>query len=391
MKHESSRRNFLRAGLIMPAAGLVSSTTEAPRFQSSPGVSYRTLGKTGLKVSSVGFGTGFNPKPEVVARAIDLGVNYFDTARIYGDSERIFGTAIKGKRDKILISTKTGGRTKEEIFQQMELSLQALGTDYVDVYLLHAKDSPESVNDDMIGAMDALKKQGKARNIGLSTHDPNNVVDVVMKSGKLDVVQLTYSYPIGGMYRENAIKKLNAAGIGLVAMKVVIAISGIRMMEEFAKGKTLMNMGIDFSVKKSGEACVSAIKWALLNSAIGTAIPDHNNIANLEMNVRAMTEPYTAKDERLLYALNEQMRPLYCRMCYECRGQCRHGLPITDTLRYLAYNDFGGNYHQARQNFSELPREARDARCADCSSCTVRCPAGVAVRERMIRAQELLA
>lgn len=389
MSHDTSRRNFLRAGLFMPAAGLVSSRPQVS-VPSTPAVSYRILGRTGLKVSTVGFGTGFTPNPEVVARAIDLGVNYFDTSRDYGESERIFGGAIKGKRDKLLISTKTNGKTKEDVFKQMDVSLQMLGTDHVDVYHLHAKDSQESVTDESIQALESLKQQGKARAIGLSTHDPGNMVDFILKTGKFDVIQLTYSYPIGGVFREEAIKKLNAAGIGVVAMKVVRAMSGIRMMEEFAKGKNLMNMGIDFSIKKSGEACVSAIKWAIRNPAVATTVPDPVNAANLEMNVRAMTEPYTAKDERLLFALNEQIRPLYCRMCYECRGQCPNGLPVTDMLRYLAYNDFGGNFHHARAKFLELPEAVRQVRCSDCSSCAVQCPNGVGVRDRLIRAQELL-
>ena len=390
MKHDTSRRRFLKAGLIAPAAGLISPSLEVPS-QAPAGVTYRILGKTGLKTSAVGFGTGFNPNPEIVARAIDLGVNYFDTSRDYGDSERIFGGAIKGKRDKILISTKTNGRTKEDIFKQMAVSLQMLGTDYVDVYHLHAKDSPESVTDEMMEALETLKQQGKTRAIGLSTHDPANMLDHILKAGKLDVVQFTYSYPIGGVFREEAIKKLNAAGIGLVAMKVVRAMSGIRMMEELAKGKSLMNMGIDMSVKKTGEACVSAIKWVLHNPAIATTVPDPANMANLEMNVRAMTEPYTTKDEKLLFALNEQIRPFYCRMCYECKGQCPNGLPVTDMLRFLAYNDFGGNFHQARSKFHELPGEVRNVRCRDCSSCAIQCPNGVRVQDRLIRAQELFA
>jgi predicted aldo/keto reductase-like oxidoreductase len=390
MKHDASRRGFLKAGLILPAARLVPPRLETS-FQAPSGVSYRILGKTGLKVSTVGFGTGFNPNPDIVARAIDLGVNYFDTSRDYGDSERLFGGAIKGKRDKILISTKTNGRTKEDIFKQMGISLQMLGTDHVDVYLMHATDTPERITDEMLEALEILKQEGKTRAIGLSTHDPKNMLDPILKVGKLDVVQLTYSYPIGGVFREEAIKKLNAAGVGLVAMKVVRAMSGIRMMEELAKGKNLMNMGVDMSVKKTGEACVSAIKWVLTNPAIATTVPDPASVANLEMNVRAMTEPYTTKDERLLFALNEQIRPLYCRMCYECRGQCPNGLPVTDMLRFLAYNDFGGNFHQARAKFMELPGEVRNVRCSDCSSCAVQCPNGVAVRDRLVRAQELLA
>ena len=80
------------------------------------------------------------------------------------------------------------------------------------------------------------------------------------------------------------------------------------------------------------------------------------------MNFRAMSEPYTPADEKLLYVMNEQIRPHYCRMCYECKGQCPKGMPVTDVLRFLAYNDFGGNYHQAA---GELQRSGeRSPRCA---------------------------
>ncbi len=388
MKHDSSRRRFLQAGLIVPAAGLVSSRLEAAD-EASSGVSYRMLGRTGLKVSTVGFGSGFNPKPEVVARAIDLGINYFDTSRDYGDSERLLGSAIKGRRDKILISTKTPATTKAGIFKDMDTSLQMLGTDHVDVYHLHAQDAPERVSNEMIEAIEALKKQGKTRAIGLSTHDPNNMVDFILKAGRFDVIQTTYSYPIGGPFREAALAKLKDAGIGLIAMKVVIAMSGISMMEQIrTKGFGSLTLQ---PRKLVGENCVAAIKWALRNSAICTTVPNHDSVANLEMNVRAMTEPYTPKDERLLYARNEEIRPLYCRMCYECRGQCTNGLPVTDVLRFLAYNDFGGNFHQAREKFLGLPAQVRSVRCSDCSSCSVHCPNGVEVRDRLIRAQELLA
>ncbi len=388
MKHVSSRRRFLQTGLIAPAAGLISSRLEATD-EASAGVSYRMLGKTGMKASTVGFGSGFNPKPEVVARAIDLGINYFDTSRDYGDSERLLGGAIKGKRDKILISTKTPATTKAEIFKDMDTSLQMLGTDHVDVYHLHAQDAPERVSNDMIEALEALKKQGKTRAIGLSTHDPNNMVDFILRAGKFDVIQTTYSFPIGGPFREAALAKLKDAGIGVIAMKVVIAMSGISMMEQIrTKGFGSLNLQ---PRKLVGENCVAAIKWALRNSAICTTVPNHDTLANLEMNVRAMTEPYTPKDERLLYARNEEIRPLYCRMCYECRGQCSYGLPVTDVLRFLAYNDFGGNFHQAREKFISLPAQVRSVRCSDCSSCSVHCPNGVQVRARLIRAQELLA
>ena len=103
-----------------------------------------------------------------------------------------------------------------------------------------------------------------------------------------------------------------------------------------------------------------------------------------------MTEPYTPQDEKMLYVRNEKIRSRYCRMCYECKGRCPKGVPVADELRYLAYNDFGGDFHQARENFKRLPKEIRAVHCSDCSTCAIECPNGVEVRNRLIRAQNLL-
>ena len=378
MEFNSSRRKFLQAGLILPAAGLAS-TYSFDAFSKTPdSVSYRVLGKTGLKVSSVGSGVGIEPDPQVITRAIDLGVNYFDTARGYGNgnSERITGSALKGKRNRVVLATKTDGRTKAAIFKDMEASLKALNTDYVDIYHLHSRDTPDTITDEAVKACEMLKKQGKTRFIGVSTHNVHAVTDRILKIGKFDVVQTTYSYAIGGApLRQEAIAKLYAAGIGIVAMKVVIAVAGF--------------IPRDINLPKEGP--LAAIKWVLLNPAISTTVPYVKNIAELEMNVRAMTETYTPKDEKMLYTRNQEIRPFYCRMCYECKGKCPNGVPVTDELRFLAYNDFGGNFHQAQENFRRLPEEIRSVRCSDCSSCAIQCPNGVDVRNRLIRAQELLA
>jgi aryl-alcohol dehydrogenase-like predicted oxidoreductase len=193
MRFDSSRRKFLKAGVVLPAAGLVS-TCELKAFAGSPDtVSYRVLGKTGLKVSCVGSGVGIEPDPEVISRAVDLGINYFDTARGYGNgkSEMITGSALKGKRDKVILATKTDGRTRADIFKDMDESLKALGTDYVDVYHLHSRDTPDTITDEAVEACEILKKQGKARFIGVSTHDLHAVADTILETGKFDVVQTT--------------------------------------------------------------------------------------------------------------------------------------------------------------------------------------------------------
>lgn len=380
MKHNSSRRRFLQAGLALPAVGLLSGKSLGSILpQPSPsGLAFRTLGKTGLKVTSVGCAAGAIPDPDILERALDLGINYYDTARIYGQgkSEQILGRAIKGKRDKIVLASKTYSNTKETILKDIETSLEMLGTDHLDIYHQHSRHTPEEITDEMIETMELVKQQGKTRFIGVSTHDPNAMVDFILKVGKFDAVQTTYSYAIGAPYRDGAIAKLHNAGIGIIAMKVVIATA----TPKGDKGNHLSN-----------EGGLAAIKWVLNNPAISTTVPWSETIDELEINFRAMTEEYTPEDEKILFARSEQIRELYCRMCFQCKGKCPKGVPVADELRFLAYNDFKGNFHEAREGFWDLPREIRNIRCSDCSECVVQCPNGVKVRDRLIRAQELLA
>ncbi len=378
MEFDSSRRKFLQAGIVLPAAGFIASQYPDAFGQIPAGVVYRTLGKTGLKVSGVGCGIGLIPDPAVLVRAVDLGVNYFDTARMYekGKSEEIAGAALRGRRHKIVLASKTDALTKADVLKDMDDSLKALQTDHLDIWHLHSRDTPDMITDEAIEACETLKKQGKTRFIGVSAHDINAVVDKIVKIGKFDVVQTTYSYPIGSHMRNASIKKLYDAGIGVVAMKVIVAVAGFIPPKE---------------MKLKGVGPLAAIKWALMNPMISTTVPFAKNIAEVEMNFRAMTEPYTVQDEKLLYTRNEEIRSDYCRMCYECKGKCPKGVPVTDELRYLAYHDFGGDFHQAQNIFVRLPMEIRAVHCSDCSACSIQCPNGVEVRNRLIRAQELLA
>ena len=104
-----------------------------------------------------------------------------------------------------------------------------------------------------------------------------------------------------------------------------------------------------------------------------------------------MAERFEPRDEKLLAQINEEIRPLYCRMCYRCTGQCPQGAAIPETLRYLSYADFYGQFALGREHFAALPERHRRIRCQDCPQCAVRCPNGVHVAERMIRAQALFA
>jgi predicted aldo/keto reductase-like oxidoreductase len=384
MNSRASRRNFLAAGLTLPAAALA--TPQKPQAPpaarpASGGLAFRTLGKTGLKATSVGFGCMITSDAAVISRALDMGITYFDTARFYqqGNNERMVGGALKGWRDKIVLVSKSLAKTRDEALQHLDTSLKELGTDHLDIWHMHMRDSAGAITDECLEAWQAAKKAGKIRFIGVSSHNPNNIVDRVMSAGIFDVLLSTYNFAVG-TNNDATYKRLKDAGLGLVAMKVMAPAAGSR-----GRGGA--------APKPAGppEQFLASLKWVLRNDMMDVAIPSMVDMDQLEINFRAMTEKFGAQDEKVLVALNEEIRPLYCRMCYRCTGQCPKGAAVPETIRYLSYADFYGQFALGREHFAMLPEEARAVRCGECESCTVKCPNGVRVPERMVRAQELFA
>ena len=135
----------------------------------------------------------------------------------------------------------------------------------------------------------------------------------------------------------------------------------------------------------------AALKWVLKNPNVHTTIPSMTDMDQLEENIRAMAEPFGPADEKLLARQRELITPLYCRMCGKCEGTCARGLPVADILRYLTYAEGYGQFALGREKFRELPRSAWVVRCEGCPGCTVDCPYGVKVANRVSRAQELFA
>ena len=355
METDSSRRKFLVAGLSLPIAAVANTpAAQAPAARVSGAASpaaagprYRTLGKTGLKVSTVGYGCMITSDSSVIHRAVDLGITYFDTARGYqkGNNERMVGAALKGSRDKIVLSSKSEAKTAPDAIAELDTSLKELGTDYLDIWYMHSRDTVANIPDELVTVWENAKQQGKIRHIGISTHKPNDIVDRVLAVGKFEVLLSTYSFAIGAA-NDPAYKKLTDAGIGLVAMKVMAPAARAR--------------------KPDGP--LAALKWVLRDTRFAAAIPSMTDMDQLEMNVRAMTEPFNEADQKLLARVNEDIRPNYCRMCQQCSGQCPKGVPVPETIRYLAYADFYGQFALGREHFLALPAETRAVRCRDCAS-----------------------
>jgi len=387
MPSPHSRREFLTTsaltGLAIPAAAAIDTPkappATAPASAAVPVLRKRKLGKTGLEVTEVAFGCMITSDQSVIERAADLGVNLFDTARGYqgGNNERLVGAALKGRRDKVYISTKTGGGTKADAMAHLEESLRQLGTDHVDIWYLHGKSSAAGLSDDLLDAQRTAKEQGKARFVGVSCHSGHAEVVPAVIEKKQDVMLVTYNFTMGD--RNDALmKSLHDAGVGVVAMKVM---AGGRGPEAQAAREKLAAKG----------GMLSALKWVLKHPFVHATIPSTTDMAQLDENLRAMAEPWTKEDEQKLVARLEQIRPDYCSMCGQCEGTCPKGLPVADVLRYLTYAEGYGQFALGREHFLALPAAQRDVRCGDCAECAVRCPQGVQIARRLSRAQALFA
>jgi len=387
---DSSRRNFLLTGLAVPAAASAARSSADDQKQAappraaiaSPQLCYRVLGETGLRVTSVGFGCMVTSDGSVIERAADIGITYFDTARGYqgGNNERMVGAALKGKRQNITLSSKTHSATKEAALADLDTSLRELGTDHLDIWYLHAKEKPADVTDELIDAQQTAKKAGKIRFAGVSTHKGQaELIPALIANPHIDVILTAYNFSMGQTL-DPVIAAAHAAGKGVVAMKVMAG--GLRLAKP---GNKLYD-----TFKKDG-ALLSALRWVLKSSDIDTTIPSITDMDQLEENLKAMTGGFTRSDETLLARHLERIAPLYCRMCGQCDGACAKGLPVADILRCLTYADGYGQFSLGRERFLELPAEVAQVRCDSCSTCTVDCPHGVRVSERLARAQELFA
>jgi predicted aldo/keto reductase-like oxidoreductase len=391
----ASRRQFLAASLALPAAArgaipsIQASDLSTPKSNagafSEGSVQYRTLGRTGLKISAVGCGCMITSDSSVIERAVDMGINHFDTARIYqrGNNEHMVGAALKSRRKQIILASKTLAADKAGALQQLDQSLEALSTGYLDIWYLHDKRRGADITNDLIEAQQIAKEKGKIRFAGLSLHSgyAEDVIPTVIRTGKIDVVLITYNFAMGDRW-DALLASLAEAKIGVIAMKVIA-------------GSLDTDPGYDYrrshEILKRPGAPLAALKWVLQNPHVHCAIPSMKDMEQLEENVRAMNAPFTDADKKVLAAQLERIRPFYCRMCGECEGACPRGLPVADILRFLNYADGYRQYDLGRESYVALSEDVRAVRCSSCRVCQVNCPYGVQVAQRLSRAQELLA
>lgn len=183
------------------------------------------LGKTELVVNKNGFGClpiQRITKAEAVyllQKAFDHGINYYDTARAYSDSEEKLGEAFRYVREKIVISTKTAAKTAEAFWKDLDESLRKLKTDYIDIYQFHTPDFCPRPGDEsgLYDAMLEAKAQGKIRHIGITNHKIT-VANEAVASGLYETMQFPFSY-LASKKELKLVADCKEADMGFIAMK----------------------------------------------------------------------------------------------------------------------------------------------------------------------------
>jgi aryl-alcohol dehydrogenase-like predicted oxidoreductase len=307
MSKKISRKSFLEK--TSTALVSLATTVSAPsvllnmkKLSATNTPTYRILGKTGFKVSTVGFGATRTMEPAIFQTALDSGVNFVDTGRNYfnGQNEVMVGKVVKGIRDKVIIQSKVRVKLREKgeemkssrvsqkittlMNRSLEESLAALNTDYLDVLLLHGADSTDLINHEAIlNFFTKAKESGKIRACGFSSHlYQATLLKSVNETKFYDVLMLAYNHKGSfihskyGHYREwdqpameEQMKIAEKNGIGIVAMKTCSA------------GKYSPDNSIAPSLSQ-------ALRWVINHSYIQTMAVAMGNIDEVKEDVQVM-------------------------------------------------------------------------------------------------------
>jgi len=385
-----NRRKFfsgIGSGILaFGASGLIKKPWEEnaePRI-----IKYNELGETGLKVSDISFGGSDVFSENAVRYAFDLGVNLFDTAENYsnGKSEGMIGRGLKGVRDKAYIITKHPFHRRppkkvSDVTERVEESLRRMETDYIDVlFPYHGINVPAQLkNDVVLESMEKLKKDGKIRFTGFSTHNAVETLGECLNpelSSFVQVVLFIYNH-IEGKKIDPLIEKVYDAGIGTIAMK------------SQAGGKQ-GNLKSFVDEKQTYE--VAALKWNMANPRIDSTVISMKTYSHVEAYVRASGQSLERGDRVVLDNYRNKVDRIYCRFeCHACEAHCPKNVAISDIMRFAMYFEDYREEKKAMDEYSTLNPEQKPDDCSSCSGyCDIACPYKLQVREKLIQAHEWL-
>ena len=399
------RRDFLKTSAVSGAsAGLLPFHQAAASQPRAEIQSYRTLGRTGLKIADISFGSSrLNAgEEELVLDAFDRGVNYFDTAEMYSRTaaETVIGNALKGKRDEIVLASKIVARASDRSASMMEVlngSLKRLRTDYIDIYFNHAVNDVDRMKNPEWGEfVERAKEQGKIGYVGLSGHAGRLIecLDYSIEHDIVDVILVGYNFGQDPAFYERftsgfdfvakqpdlprALADAKHKDIGVIAMKTLM---GARLN--------------DMRPWESGGATYAqaALRWVLSNPNVDGLIISMTNHEDIDEYVGASgSTEVAAGDFALLGRYAHANGSSYCRhACNDCEGACPYGVPIADVMRTRMYATDYQDLPFAKREYAMLGAAASACLSCDGQPCQDSCSHGLNVSQLCGPTHELLA
>jgi predicted aldo/keto reductase-like oxidoreductase len=385
---------------------------------------YRTLGRTGFKVSDIS--SGFVDNPAVLEQMLDAGVNYIDTAESYGNEAMVGSVVKKRDRKSVFISTKLEVEkdlSKEGFLSRARKCLERLQTDYVDCIMMH---SPEKVETLKTGgfhaAMQQLKNEGKLRFVGVSHHGSNwfrdpaqpmkKVLTAAAMDGRFDVMLLAYNF----IQDDNGAKVLEVCrekNIGTTLMKANPIGNIPKIKDRIEKLKKEGKEVPDYyppmitrleAKRKRAEVFIkkyqlddynrmrdAAIRFCLSNPDVHTICCAFRNFDHLEDFIPLSGTRLQDMEKKKLSAYKEGCGAFYCRhACGICEPACPHQVPVNTIMRYNHYFDAQGKEKYAMKSYAKISGPKADL-CAACQGfCESACPYGVPIHGLLTLAHRTL-
>jgi predicted aldo/keto reductase-like oxidoreductase len=376
-----SRRDFLKTAGAIGLGAVIPPFARSVHAADEPVVvPKRPFGKTGVDVSILSLGGIMNieSKQLLLKQAVNWGVTYWDTARIYswGRSEKGIGKYLSKypeDRKKIFLVTKSGAWTMKGMSDDLDASLERMQTDYIDLFFKHGIDNITDLDDDHKRWAEKAKAAGKIRFFGFSTH--RNMEDCLLgavKLGWIDGIMMSYNFRL--MHTDQMKQAVDAcaeAGIGLTAMK--------------ARGGGQVKTNTDTELQLAGRFLTKGftddqakLKAIWENPHIASICYMMPNMTTLKSSVAAALNKTTlsARDRELLQQYARETRSDYCAGCADiCESSLNGRVPVSDVMRYMMYARAYGNLERAKTLFHKIPLKVRTRMASlDYSEAEQRCP-----------------
>lgn len=354
---------------------------------------YRELGKTGKKVSLLSLGCMRLPEDDeqgaqVVRRAAELGVNYFETSNWYCDnrSEIKVGMGLKGLRDQVYISTKSKinpGMTPDDIKRNFEESLGKLGVDRVDFYQVWDFKWPdyEPVMEFGLDTLEKLRDEGLIGHIGMTSHETPERVIRMLDTGRLESITLPYHMLNRGI--EPVIEHAGEHGIGVVIMTPLaggLLATPSDVLRELIPGQNPSNAS-------------AALRFVMSNPHVSTVPSGMTCISDVEENVLTWAgfTPFTQEEIAQVAASVDEYKSLGQKFCTACRYcmPCPHGVRITGLFSIRNYYKVFGMRDWAVGRYKSIPEDALPANCTECGECESKCPNGIPIIAQLKEVAEM--